>query len=213
LLRFLASIVGVAAIGACASIGTANVDSGWRPGANGLLVASVTSSGYNPGTLWFQVVRSHAPTEVVASIPVNDSAYGADWLAGDPAVLKGGSGRLAVIELAPGDYEMRRWVINVSNRAAYTSTRSFGYRFTISPGKATYLGNVHVDIQRGPTSALPFAVSLEDRRERDLPIFHRKYSAVRAEDVRFPGEPVARDRERPSGPTRLDDLQGLLPRN
>jgi hypothetical protein len=201
-------------IAGCAAIGTPNVDRDYRPGANGLLVVSLTASGYNPGTLWFQVVRAGSTTQAVASIPVNDEAYGLDWLPGDLATENGGSGRVAVVELAPGEYELRRWVINVSNQAAFSSTRAFGYRFTIVPGKATYLGSVHVDIQRGASPArLPFEISLQDRRERDLPIVHRKYSAVRPDQVLFPEaarEPVA---ERPveRAPTRLDDLQGLLP--
>jgi hypothetical protein len=203
-------------LGGCGSLGTANVDPGYRPGANGLLVASVTASGYTPGTLWYQVVLAGAPAQTVASIPVNDESYGLDWRNGDAAVPNGGSGRVAVVELPPGDYEMRRWVINVSNQAAFGSTRPFGYRFTIAPGKATYLGNVHVDIQRSASSrTLPFSVSLEDSRERDLPIFHRKYSGVRSGEVSFAqqGEPREPQVQRPieRTPTRMDDLQGLLP--
>jgi hypothetical protein len=177
----------------------------------------VTASGYNPGTLWVQVVRASAATDTVASIPVNDPAYGLDWQVGDPAVTNAGEGRVAVVELAPGDYELRRWVINVGNRAAYSSRRPLGYRFNIVAGKATYLGNVHVDIQRSAAESLPFATTLEDRRERDLPIVQRKYSGVRAEHMVFAGESAERERASPTaarreaGPTRIDDLQGLLP--
>ncbi len=204
-------------IGGCASVGTSNVDPAYRPGANGLLVASVTTSGYNPGTLWVQVVRASAATETVASIPVNDPAYGLDWRVGDPAVTNGGEGRIAVVELAPGEYELRRWVINVDNRAAYSSRRALGYRFNIVAGKASYVGNLHVDIQRSAAESLPFATTLEDKRERDLPIVQGRYSGVRAEHMVFAGESAQEERPAPTaarrGPaaTRIDDLQGLLP--
>lgn len=214
-MRFL--IMGLAMLAGCASLGTANVDPSYRPGANGLLVASVTASGYNPGTLWYQVVRTNAVTRTVASIPVNDEAYGMDWRAGDPSVPQAGAGRLAVLELAPGEYELRRWVINVGNQAAYSSTRPMGYRFAVEPGKATYLGNVHVDIQRSASAGSgPYAATLEDQRARDLPILYRKFPGVSAQQVLFAKqgaapEPLGR---RPAGPgsTRMDDLQGLLPK-
>ena len=198
-------------------MGTSNVDPAYRPGANGLLVASLTASGYNPGTLWVQVVRASASTETVASIPVNDPAYGLDWQAGDPAVTNGGAGRVAVVELAPGEYELRRWVINIGNSAAYSSRRPLAYRFNIVAGKATYVGNLHVDVQRSAAESLPLATTLEDRRERDLPIVRRKYSGVRAEHMLFAGESAERERASPTAtrreraPTRIDDLQGLLP--
>jgi hypothetical protein len=217
LLRLIVSaIAGCLLASGCASVGTANVEPAYRPSTSGLLVVSVTASGYNPGTLWYQIVRSGAVAHTVASIPVNDRAYGLDWEAGDPAVPNSGAGRVAVIELGPGEYEMRRWVINVANRAAFISTKPFGFRFEIEAGKATYLGNVHVDIQRtADPDTLPFAVALEDRRDRDLAILHRKYPGVRKDQLIFGGPGRLRETaaERPVGlgPTRLDDLQNLLP--
>jgi hypothetical protein len=199
----------------CASLGTPNVDAGYRPAHNGLLVAAVSASGYLPGTLWFQVVPQGA-TAPAASIPVNDAAYGIDWPAGDSEIPHGGLGRLAVVELPPGAYELRRWVINVSNAAAYTSNRPFGLRFTIAPGKATYLGSVHVDIQRGAsTQRLPFAVRHDERRDRDLPLLYRKNPGINAAMVIFAGEAEPEGARRvsaqPRGPARLEDLRDLLP--
>ena len=200
----------------CASLGTPNVEPGYAPARNGLLVAAVSASGHLPGTLWFQVVRQGA-TQPAASIPVNDPAYGIDWPAGDAEIPRAGLGRLAVIELAPGDYELRRWVINVSNVAAYVSNRPFGLRFTVAPGRATYLGSVHVDIQVGAsTQRLPYALERDDRRSRDLPLLYRKHPGVTPAMVAF-ADDMQREAARPMSaarrePTRLDDLQDLLPR-
>jgi hypothetical protein len=202
-------------LAACAPLGTTNVDPGYRPGAKGVLVTSVTASGYNPGTLLYQVVRSDAPTQTVATIPLNDEAQGLDWKLGDPQVRHSGYGRLAVMELPPGDYEFRRTFIHVSAEESYASKGAVGYRFTILPGKATYLGNVHVDIERVSVSRMQPAYTLTDRRSRDLPILHRKYAALTPELVIFPDElerEAVLQRRQGDGPTKLEDLQRLLPR-
>jgi hypothetical protein len=57
----LAVALATAAAG-CAHTGTHNVDAASpNPGDKGLLVASLTASGYNPGTLSFQVVPVGEP--------------------------------------------------------------------------------------------------------------------------------------------------------
>ena len=90
----------------CAGSGVKNVESDHKLAAgNGLLVVSVTASGFVPGTLWYQVVR---PGAAPVSIPVNDSSFGLDWSGASAEVKNAGSGRLAVVELPQGDYEMRR---------------------------------------------------------------------------------------------------------
>jgi hypothetical protein len=173
------ALAGAFLMSGCAATGTANVDPGYRPERNGVLVASVTASGYLPGALLLHVVRRDAPSFHVASIPVNDSAFGIDWPDGDPAVRNGSRGRLAVIELPPGEYQLRGLAINRPSAPPYEAKNAPGYDFSIAAGKATYLGGVHVDVQ--PSAALrklPLATSLEDRRERDLPLLHRRYPGV-----------------------------------
>lgn len=210
----LVTVTATILLAACGSIGTANVAPGYTPGPNGLLLVSLSASGYLPGTLWMQVVPASDVARVAASIPVNDAAYGIDWPAGDPAVANGGLGRLAAIELSPGEYELRRWVINVGNSEAYTSRRPLGYRFRIEAGKATYLGGVHLDIQRSAARSLPAQVRLEDRRERDLALLRQRYPGVRDAQLVFAadaGRREAPETRRSSLPARMDDLKGLLP--
>ena len=56
---------------------------------------------------------------------------------------------------------------------------------------------------------------LLDRRNRDLPILYRRYTGVQQAQVVFP-EDIRREallrRSADESPTKLDDLQGLLPR-
>jgi hypothetical protein len=222
LFRLIASLVSCAILAAgCASGGTANVDAAHRPTASGVLVVSATASGPMPGTLWYQIVRAHAVTQNVASIAVNDRAQGLDWEPGDPEVPNGGTGRVAVIELAPGEYELRRWVMNGGARGgAFSSRRPFGYRFVIEPGKVTYVGNVHVDLQRtANVDTVPYRMSVNDQRERDLAIVRRKHPAVAGSPIVFAGAAQGRrddifEEERGGDPVRtsIDDLNSLLPR-
>ena len=204
-----------ALLGGCAGTAAPKVDPAYRLTSKGLLVASVTVSGYNPGTFSHQVVRAASPTETVVTIPINDEANALDWRLGDPAVRDGGYGRLAVVELDPGDYELRRGIIRVSAQEAYVSSHAFGYRFTIVPGKATYLGNVHVHIELSADRQIRSSEVLLDRRSRDLPILYRGYSGVQQAQVIFP-EDIRREallrRSADESPTKLEDLQGLLPR-
>ena len=208
----------VALLAGCAGSGVANIEGSHRPAeGNGVLVVSVTASGYLPGSLWYQVVRSSNISAKPVSIPVNDDSFGVDWRSGSSEVKNGGTGRLAVIELPQGDYELRRWVINSGNRAAYISRKPFGYRFTIQPGKTTYIGNVHVDIQHSASSSLPYAISLEDKRERDLLLLRRKYSGIRQDSVTVAiadeaaAEQRTQDRPGARSTRRIDDLKDLLP--
>jgi hypothetical protein len=120
-----------------------------------------------------------------------------------------------VVELDPGDYELRRGIIRVSAQEAYVSPHTFGYRFTIVAGKATYLGNVHVDIELSADRRIRSSEVLLDRRSRDLPILYRRYSGVQQAQVIFP-EDIQREallrRSADESPTKLEHLQGLLPR-
>jgi hypothetical protein len=216
LIQIVLAVIAAALLAAgCAQRGTANIEPAYRPGGAGLLVASVTASGHNPGTLSFQIVRVSAPTETVVTIPVNDEALGLDWRLGDPDVQNGGHGRLAVVELEPGEYEVRRGFIHVSAQETYTSVRRHGFRFTIIPGKATYLGNVHVDMRHSPEGRLLAVTNLVDRRRRDLALLHKKYSGVRPEQVVFPDDiehEAVLKRSAEGKPAKLEDLERLLPR-
>lgn len=211
----LAVALATAAAG-CAHTGTPNIDAASpNPGDKGLLVASLTASGYNPGTLSFQVVPVGEPGRTVAMIPVNDQAFGIDWPHGDPAVPNGGSGRLAVIELPPGEYELRRGIIEVSMQERYSSVRRYGYRFTIASGKATYFGNVHVELERSPAGQLLAHTNVLDRRRRDVPLLLKKYASLKPEQIVYLDDlehQAVLERSGESTPAKLDDLERLLPR-
>lgn len=89
-------------------------------------------------------------------------------------------GRLAVIELQPGEYEFYSWRGGTSSgpggfTVTVRSTEPFSKRFRVIPGKAVYLGNVHFSVSRsGPFQRAPYQMRVSDLRQRDLALLHQK---------------------------------------
>jgi hypothetical protein len=175
-----------------------------------MLVASLTVSGYTPGSMWLQLSRS-GDASPAHSIPVNIESFGLDWNPGGDDAGRRFRGRLASVELPPGSYEFGRWVMMVANTAAYTSGARVGPRFTIKAGEVVYVGNLHFDIQKSASSSLPFRVDVNDERKRDLALLSSRYPGIRIESVRVHlggGEDAA-----PAAPARgvrIEELEGLL---
>lgn len=204
-----------ACLAGCAASGTPNVEGDYSPIAGkGLFVASVAASGYLPGELWMQIVPSGDTSTTAASILVNQEAHG-DGAFPQNAALSGYAGRLAVVELAPGYYEVRRWVMNERNTATYVSRHPFGYRFTIESGKATYVGSIHLDIQKSAGRSLPYRITLNDRSARDLERLRASYPRLPAEAVVVaPADRAPRERAPSYAPpgVGMDELEDLMPR-
>jgi hypothetical protein len=177
----------------------------------GMLVASLTVSGHTPGSMWLQLFHTgaSAPTH---SIPINIASFGLDWGPGSDASGRNIQGRLAAVEIPPGQYEFGRWVMTVANQAAYTSNSRIGARFSIREGEVVYVGNIHLDIQKSASASLPFRVEVNDERKRDLPLLARKYPELRPEAVRVEisassAESVSAE---PARGVRMEDLDGLI---
>lgn len=192
-------------------MGTPNADRGvdLSKKTGGLAVVSVSVSGYLPGTHWYQIVDLKNAQQPPVSIATNAESFGLDWNPGQ-AGERSFIGRLAVVELAPGEYEIRRWVMRVGNAAMYASRRPLGYRFSIAAGDVVYLGNVHTDIQQSASaSTLPYASSITDRQARDLPLLQQKYPAIKSGTVKVSISTAGESRD--SGPRTMDGLRDLLP--
>jgi hypothetical protein len=177
--------------------------------SNGLLIFSATVSGYVPGRFKYEIFKAPSSKGNAIPVVVNGDAVELDWLAGSPTVEQQGMGRLVALELSPGPYEVRGWVLtDEGRRVLYTSTRPIGVQFEISPGKATYIGNVHTDVQRVTSAGPPLSRTvLLDKRERDLPIAFRRYGTLKVDGI-----VIAVGAARPSdATTSLEDLRGLLP--
>jgi hypothetical protein len=206
------SLAAAAALAGCAAPqGVANADRSFFTAkrSTGLLAASVTVSGHVPGSVWVQLVRS-GDSSPPLSIPVNVASFGLDWDPASDSTGRSFQGRVAAVELSPGEYEFGRWVMNVGNSAVYVSGGRIGARVSIKPGEATYAGNIHIDIQRSAGATLPSRIDLNDESRRDLPLLVRKYPEMKLESVRIAiassGEPVGAARPK----VRMEDLDGLI---
>jgi hypothetical protein len=139
-----------------------------RPGT-GLVVFSFTYTLTN-ATLYYHEVGKLASD----SFGGGDSGQGWrstpwDWL--DPP------GRLIVAELAPGKYEFTNWSTNFGKELV---SDDFSIPFEVSAGKATYIGNVFLDLH---TATRVYDVRVLDQAQRDLALFRPRYPGVRDSDV------------------------------
>lgn len=87
-------------------------------------------------------------------------------------------GRLVVAELPVGQYEIHQWRSGHAN-VTYTS-KPFSIPFTVTQGKAVYIGNVFLDINE--LTGL-YRVSVVDRGDRDIALLLERYKKLNQSDV------------------------------
>lgn len=92
------------------------------------------------------------------------------------------TGRVALLYLPAGTYEFYDWTLrepNVYGGIEYSPKQAFSYRFAVSPGQATYLGRIDLDLgERGVQK-----LRVDDRNERDVALARGKVPAIRAYPV------------------------------
>jgi hypothetical protein len=104
--------------------------------------------------------------------------------------LPGGPGHLFALALPAGRYSFSQWNIKAG---AYTTLVPRVYpdaKFNIESGKATYVGDIHMEIRAGENiigiqviaDAIP---SVLDRRERDIPMIIAAFPMVKEEMIRY----------------------------
>lgn len=96
-------------------------------------------------------------------------------------------GRLAVLRLPPGEYELYDWKVVMPNRYGgdvFSPKRALGHRFRIEAGHATYLGNVDLRLTGQDT----YKIAVEDKATRDLALLAEKLPSVRADEILQPRE-------------------------
>jgi hypothetical protein len=98
----------------------------------------------------------------------------------EPLDIKDGGqvqGRLAVVRLPPGEYELYSWRVREPNRygeSEYAPPNNFSYRFRIRAGEATYIGRLNLYV--GERNAVRIAV--EDRHQEDLKVLELKHPTL-----------------------------------
>jgi len=96
----------------------------------------------------------------------------------DPMDWENPRGRLVVAELPAGSYELHQWRSGKGN-ISYTS-KPFSIPFVITEGKATYIGNVFININELLGT---YKVEVSDAGERDLPLLFQRYRNIRETEL------------------------------
>lgn len=158
---------------------TQNVTKDFRfkpDGKTGLVFASVTVSGERPLVLFikYRPVDAKEGPEY-QQIPVINSLVPMDW---DPKgrVISEDSpaGRLMAIELPAGRYEFYNWHGTIPGYSI--ASKAFAYQFEVVPGRAVYVGNMHLRID-----GVRYQMNVHDRHDRDVVLMKQKVPLV-AED-------------------------------
>jgi hypothetical protein len=87
-------------------------------------------------------------------------------------------GTVQISELPAGDYEFYEWT-GKRGGVDYKTRQRFSVRFTVAPGKVTYLGNIFFDFDRSPSANGFYNLKIQDALKRDLEIAKTKYPLVR----------------------------------
>jgi hypothetical protein len=100
----------------------------------------------------------------------------------DPLDWESPPGRLVVLELGSGQYEFYSWAILYPSLGltSVESRKDFSVPFAIVPGKATYVGNLHLRLIEEP---LRYDFDVADKSERDLTLLRQQFVNIKDNDI------------------------------
>lgn len=147
--------------------------------SKGVMIVSVTASGSIPGGLVFKFRTGGTGGSLQPhTIQLFAHKDEIDW-----PVLKSApdqpAGRLAILELPPGQYEFYLWAGHAGGMSVSNATE-FSKRFEIRASEVVYLGNLHLKRARGEQM---FTLFTGDRRDRDFPLLATKLPNVPPEKI------------------------------
>lgn len=105
-----------------------------------------------------------------------------------PSELDGDYGRLIIVELPVGANSLKSWMLTDGAAQYIPASRVPEIAFIVEPGKALYLGNLHMNLTMAANDMNEQAISdllpeIRDRRERDLVLFKSRYPQVAETDI------------------------------
>lgn len=137
------------------------------PGSsNGLAVFSFTA---NYEAVYLVLYVRNKGDRSVTAVEMRPRGVPGDWEY--PA-----KGRLIVMELNAGEYEIYQWT-GFTVRAIRPA-EDFSIPFTIQDARATYIGNVHIEVGRSR-----FGIGILDQTRRDVPLFLSRHPLVTRESL------------------------------
>ncbi|AYH45734.1 hypothetical protein CDA09_20505 [Azoarcus sp. DN11] len=99
-------------------------------------------------------------------------------------VVESGSprGRVAVLRLPAGDYELYDWKMVVPDEYGgneFSPKRAVTMRFRVEAGRASYLGDVDLHV----TDRDSYNITIEDKAQRDLALLAKKLPSIHTEGI------------------------------
>lgn len=203
------------AIAVAAGLLTQGCSGELRPGAEsvpkagmGTVVVSLERSGSVDASLLLKLRPVGRSFRQMVDLDVIQAAR--DWsaLAREPAginqlvyaTVEAPVGRLAVLELPAGDYEFYQWqgdtllwYLISPDYAVYSD--QFAVRFTVAPGKVTYVGGLQLELPKYIPPGLmegKYRLHTVKMDERDLALLRSKYPSVAKQEIA--SAPMATDR-------------------
>ncbi|HEX7927594.1 MAG TPA: hypothetical protein VF678_08385 [bacterium] len=88
------------------------------------------------------------------------------------------AGRVAVVELNAGTYELYRWEAKTGQLLLTSGATPPKVRFTIEPNKVKYIGDLHL-FWENPA----YRVGMYDMKDRDLPIIKKKVPLISEDQI------------------------------
>ena len=154
----------------------------------GIVVVSMTQSEDQFHYLWYHY-RS-IDNSIKGRIPGTHTELSNDWRIEKGNPNKNFIGRIGIIELPAGEYEFYEWTGWISKspmRWIISPTKLFSYKFKVIPGKALYIGNIdmrlnkenhilYIEIKRA-------CLRIIDSRNRDLELIFNRYNNIKPENV------------------------------
>ena len=171
--RVLFATVILAVVNSCA---VSNEKSDYRltdSTGSGLVVFSLSVSGQNSVYIAYREIGLDEQNVVyVDSYGVKGARANYDW--------KEPVGRLVYLELGSGDYEIYGW--HPSNCGWGTPCAELQEKiyFTVVPGKASYIGNIHFDIRSRDGA---YKYDINDEYDRDVSLLSTRLLNVNSDQV------------------------------
>ncbi len=159
--------------------------------SNGVLMASVTKGmkNNNRHTKVMFFISKEDGSKVATLLSHEITVLGA--MLGEKNELEGSGnadGRINAFELIPGQYQLNSWSLFVplGNGYKYIDSVNFKpYKFSIEPGKVTYLGDLHLETIYGAgflgiETEIGAKSGCSDHIDRDKNQFIKKYPGLSA---------------------------------
>jgi hypothetical protein len=157
-------------------------------GDTGILAGSVSSDNADnfftqDSNLYFTSLTD--PKARVAHLVINDHCKN---LGENGPDFKDPCGKVFAFILKAGQYKLDRWYVSAQNGAVLINPQQWeGPTITVQPGKATYIGNIHMvydnDIPGAGLDGWRAWPHVTDQHERDMPILLQKVPPLKPGDV------------------------------